>query len=865
MPPPPASAISKVTLSPTSSTRLPVSFDRLIGREADLERAERGFRQAFERLLTIVGPGGSGKTRFAVEFAKRLEGGFLDGAAFVDLSTVYDAASLLPEMARVLAVDTPEAKLQDMLEGKDLLLVLDNLEQIVGAGSEVRTLLERFPGLHLLVTSRIPLNIPGERRFPLRPLSFEGSVQSPSTAVQLLLERAGAVGADWHMDNKAAYNTLVRLCQRLDGLPLALELVAARSALYSPESVLAQLERGATLGARGRVARHRDLGALLDWSVALLVPSQRRALECLAVMAGSFDVSAAAAMIGSTEGQTLEALEEMTECGLMVALPDVEPRFRLLETVRTYALEAGGTGSDAMRERHAHFYTERAQRLAGNAKGLNAVDQEYPQYRVAMRWLVDVPEPWAVEVACHLAEALSAYWQRRHLLDDTPLLKRLLERISPSESLWVKIGLIGVILGFLAGEFSDILPLAQAVSAQAKRSEDLLDYAKAVHAQALIQSNLGGLSEDNLSDIEDVLQRLNRSPESVESLSCHAALLDVRATEYAFRQDFEAALACHETEVVVSRKTHNPFDLARTLTNLALIRFIVKRDRACLELLEEGLACAIQAEDTGITLLNYLSSAEIALYFGQLETARDHAQRSVEVLATVNKPVWGWRAQFVLSKLTLMQADTEHGWQVACQDIRDAVNLGQGVYLWMAALNLADLTLARGLEAQARRWLRFAQHPVRNHNPDHILPVVVYLRLLHAEQFKILESRLGIPDLDAAPDPTLENPEQALEWLEQQSPAETAPEVEPTKTRGVQTEAHKTPEPVPEATLNSVLSSREREVLGLLAQGLTDKRIAATLELSPSTVNTHLKKLFIKLEVRTRAQAVGRANELGLL
>jgi predicted ATPase/DNA-binding NarL/FixJ family response regulator len=865
MPSPSASASSEVTHSPTSSARLPVTLDRLIGREADLERAERGFRQAFERLLTIVGPGGSGKTRFAVELAKRLEGGFLDGAAFVDLSTVLDAASLLPEMARILGADTPEAKLQDLLEGKDLLLVLDNLEQIAGAGLEVQHLLERFSGLHLLATSRIPLNIPGERRFPLRPLSFEGSVQSPSTAVQLLLERAGAVGADWHMDNKAAYSTLVRLCQRLDGLPLALELVAARSALYSPESVLAQLEGGATLGARGRVARHRDLGALLDWSVALLVPSQRRALECLAVMAGSFDVSAAAALIGSTKGQTLEALEELTEYGLMVALPDVEPRFRLLETVRSYALEVGGTGSDAMRERHAHFYTERAQRLAGNAKGLNAVDQEYPQYRVALRWLLDVPEPWAVEVACHLAEALSAYWQRRHLLDDAPLLKRLFERISPSESLWVKIGLIGVILGFLAGEFSDILPLAQAVSAQAKRSEDLLDYAKAVHAQALIQSNLGGLSEDNLSDIEDVLQRLNRSPESVESLSCHAALLDVRATEYAFRQDFEAALACHETEVVVSRKTHNPFDLARTLTNLALIRFIVKCDRACLELLEEGLACAIQAEDTGITLLNRMSFAEIALYFGLFDSARDQALLALEGLTALNKSVWGWRSQAVLSKLELMQADAERCWQVAAHDLRQALSLGQGVYVWMAALNLADLTLASGQEAQARRWLRFAQHPARNHNPAHIPIVVLYLQLLQAEQLASLEHRLGTPDPDAPPDPTFEDSAQALQWLEQQRHTNESPEVKSTDIGVQRAEPHPTLQTAPEAALISVLSNREREVLSLLAQGLTDKRIATALEMSPSTVNTHLKKVFVKLEVRTRAQAVSRAIELGLL
>ena len=390
---------------------LPTPPTPLVGREREVAELRELLADEDVRAVTITGPGGSGKTRLALEVARPALD-FPDGIYFVELAAVSEPPLALTAIAHAVGVEESagslEAALERFLVRRTTLLVLDNLEQVLGASPLVARLLAAAPRLKVLATSRIPLRIRGEREYPLGGLSS-------ADAVALFAERASAVRPEFSADDAVA-----ELCAALDGLPLALELAAARVRALPPEQLLERLsDRLALLagGARDLPERHRTLRAAVDWSHELLEPSGREALARLGVFSGGFTLAAADAVCGVD----VFGLESLAEHSL---LKSQDGRFQMLETIRAYAierLEERGE-SEEFRLRHAEHFADFAESaemtvLRGKEQGtwIDRVEAEHDNLRAALSWAHDVGE---TELELRIAGALRGFWYVRSYLGE---------------------------------------------------------------------------------------------------------------------------------------------------------------------------------------------------------------------------------------------------------------------------------------------------------------------------------------------------------------------------------------------------------------------------------------------------------------
>src|SRR5262249_2719217 len=333
------------------------------GRAGEADAVVHLVRRDGVRLVTLTGLGGMGKTRLAVEAARSVQADFPDGAAFVPLATIFDPELVAPTMVQALGADesggAPEEALESHLAARRTLLVADNLEQVVAAGALFSQLLRSAPGLKLLVTSRAPLRLEGEHEYTLPALPVEDSVA-------LFVERAEAVSPAFSM-TEATRPAVAELCTRLEGLPLAIELAAARTRLLTPAAMLDRLDRRLDLlaaGPRDVPGRHRALRLTLDWSFELLTQPQHPVFARLRVFVGAWDLDAAEVVCGDDDGSVLDHVSAVAEESLIRREPGDEARFAMLETVREYALErlrAAGEEDDA-RARHARHFLEFARK-----------------------------------------------------------------------------------------------------------------------------------------------------------------------------------------------------------------------------------------------------------------------------------------------------------------------------------------------------------------------------------------------------------------------------------------------------------------------------------------------------------------------
>ena len=381
------------------ATNLPVAASPLLGREREV--AELVALVGDRRLVTLTGPGGTGKTRLALQVAAELVGAVSDGVFWVALGALTDPALVATEIAR--AVGAPD-DLGGFLRGRELVLLLDNFEHLLDAAPTVADLLATAAGLRVLATSRAPLRISGEVEYPLDPLN-------PTDAVALFVERARAVGRDIEADA-----TVEAVCKRLDNLPLAIELAAARVRLLAPGALLARLERALPLltgGSRDAPERQRTLQATIEWSYDLLDDEGRRLLARLAVFAGIFRIEAAESVC---EGQVSE-LSALVDLSLLKPIDG--DRLLMLETIRDYGLErlAESGEEETFRTRHAAEFARLAEaayqlRDQAEAEWSSRLDRDHDDLRAALDWLSKTDPDAAVE----LAGALGWFWFARGYL-----------------------------------------------------------------------------------------------------------------------------------------------------------------------------------------------------------------------------------------------------------------------------------------------------------------------------------------------------------------------------------------------------------------------------------------------------------------
>jgi len=436
-------------------TNLPTQLTTFVGRDKEL--AEAVALLITTRLLSLTGPGGTGKTRLSLQVAAAAADEFPDGIWFVPLEPVREPALVIPTVARALGVADSRNRpaietLADHIGERRMLLVLDNFEQVVGAGSDVADLLRRCPNSTCLVTTRITLRVSGEQEYPVPGLpappdtsrlseverlnlprairEYDLDTLNQYEAVRLFIARASAIKPGFAVTNANA-PAVAGISARLHGMPLAIELAAARIKLLTPDQILARLEHHLALltaGSRDLPERQQTLRGAIAWSYDLLSDGERLLVDRLSVFRGGCELEMVDTVCGPADELGMDVFEGLGALvdQSLVRIDDMavgEPRFVMLETIREFAAEmlAKRGEADALASRHAHAMLDLAERAAPNLSGtdqrmwIDRLDREHDNLRAALEWATTRPEP---EVAARLGFALWRFWQQRGYLNE---------------------------------------------------------------------------------------------------------------------------------------------------------------------------------------------------------------------------------------------------------------------------------------------------------------------------------------------------------------------------------------------------------------------------------------------------------------
>ncbi len=798
----------------TASHNLPPQLTSFIGREREIAEIERLLSGA--RLLTLTGAGGCGKTRLALQTASGLTDKFADGVWFVPLAALTDSALVLPTVAATLGVrESAGLSLTDALAAylcdRAGLLLLDNFEQVLDAAPAVGALLVACLRLKVLVTSRAALHIHGEHEFPVPPLGLlhgsavPAALLAGSDAVHLFVVRAREVRPDFALTAETA-EAVAAVCARLDGLPLAIELAAARSKVLAPAALLARLTDSPALplltgGARDLPARQQTLRGAIAWSYDLLPPAEQALFRRLAVFAGGWTLDAAAAVVGhpapagsrpapfGTESsvaddarhtqRVFDGLAALIDHSLVRSgeTADGTPRFEMAATLRDFGGEQLVLTDEAtaLAAAHAAYYSALAAtgeshlRGSGQIVWLDRLDHEHDNLRAALAWALAQE---ATRPALQLAGVLGWFWNLRgYFSEGRTWLERALARSLPADR-------------------------------------------TATRALAL---NWAGVLAFRQSDASAAHQLLMES-----------------AAIFRERDDGEG--------------------LAYALTVLGVVMLYQGAAAQARALLEESVALFRACDNNWGVALALRNLGELATAAGD-SAGRAVLEESVALFRTVGD---GWGLALALTTLGQVAATGGDGLGAAAY-FRESLSLfrdlgdQQGIAWGLAALG--GLAVAAGAPIRAAQLFGAA---------DAVLDSIS-ARLDPVDRAALERNRAAAQAaLDAAGWDAAGAAGRHLS-LDAAIALAGEPLPQPVASGGWRLESHNSaPAAARHPAAADDLTPREREVLGLLAAGLPDSQIAHRLSLSPRTVQTHVRAIYSKLDLATRSAATRYAIEHGL-
>jgi predicted ATPase/class 3 adenylate cyclase/DNA-binding CsgD family transcriptional regulator len=895
------------------ATNLPVQLTSFVGRDAELTQLRELLAQ--NRVVTLTGAGGVGKTRLAIQVAAQLAGEFSDGVWYVDLAPITDPELVAVTVARALGLpDQPGRSTMDtvlrFVRDRQLLVVLDNCEHLLDASAElVVALLSGAAGLTFLATSREAIGVAGEVGWRVPSLSLDGE------AIELFADRARHARPDFTLtdDNAAAVG---EICARLDGVPLAIELAAARVRALSLAEILDSLHdrfRLLTGGARTAVRRQQTLRASVDWSHALLTEPERVLLRRLAVFLGGFDLDAAQAVAGSGDVQRYQVLDQLTllvDKSLVVAdNAGGRTRYRLLETVRQYALEKLGESgeADAVRARHRDYYTAMAAVLDAPAgsdyeQRIEQADIEIDNLRAAFGWSRENPD---TELALALASSLQPLWLVRGRIRegrtwfDTALTYLDARQLEVAAAVRARALADTAVLGLWVGA-ADSPDQAQQALAIAREVDDPALLARALTACGSIAS---------FFDAESARAYL------AEAIGLARELGDPWRLSQILAQQVSGVHFAGDP-IAVRAAGQEGRDLAEAIGD----RFVSRQCRYCLgwanlyqgdlagaaaqfgevaaeaeaahdeiwraaSLSGQGLALAYQG-DTGAALAAAEAAVEAAAELGGLTAGTAYAGLAVAALAAgdlemaqaASETAWqhmsGLSAMAAVLRAYGLQTALVGGDLIAARrEADDAATTTTGWWLMLALTTRARVAIAQGDPEQAERdahdALAIAASLQAYLGISDILECLATLagdggshreaaRLFgaaHAIRERIGEVRFKVWDAGyeasvAAPRNALGEQDFNAAWAEGTALSTEEAIAYAKRGRG----QRKRP-----TSGWASLTPTERDVVRLVSEGLANNDIAGRLFVSPRTVQTHLTHVYTKLGLTSRVQLVQEA------